>query len=646
MKGTFFSTDFVKHKDGDYRFIELNTDTSEGDINSFSSGIDLTEWFQFLQDSNIDTVEIIYKRKLHAQIVDVFKEKISADATFITNIVEHIENIDTVFPTEVEDANNKFILRLAYDENAVLDSVYAKNSLNPLLLLNENNSGGDCLPLYYSSSTDYVNTLEISTNPTNLPDLVVKSNSNTTSSVEFFKLKGELINGSYAASAENLQDRIDDFISTNVDPNSYVSNFLIHSDSIEDNVVQSLRMYSIVTVVDGEPNVFHLYQFNGQASFSLPTSLDTDLSEHYKLPKRHYYELSTATSKEKKLNQHGIFETERFISSSDEPVGIEDVKIGDVLKSYHIDGLPDSDNNSDYISWYITGNSLGENSHPTTSTVINIFSQPLESNELIEIKIQGDTEYRYYDPGVSTLVYESSSNETKFISTSKLLKDNHSIFNENGELSSLDESNIIILNNPTGNIFTVDVEPTDIIITEGSGLGTMGLVIHNFGNYVPDCFIAGTKITMNDFSQKNIEDIVVSDRVCTYNLETSEFESNNVKEILTQRHTGKDDDYTVIVNFNNENTNHNTNSHPYYVKGKGWSSYRPDITLSKYGLAVELLEVGDIVFELTSNRTLNEIIVTGIEEYREPVVTYNLSRVENNHNFFANNILVHNKFVL
>lgn len=644
MRGTFFSTDFVKHKDGDYRFIELNTDTSEGDINSFSDGINLNEWFQFLQDSNIDTIEIIYKREIHARIVDVFKKKIETDATFITNIVEHVENIDTVFPTEVEDADNKFILRLAYDENALLDSVYAKNSLNPLLLLNENNSGDDCLPFYYSSSTEYVNTLELSTNPLNLPDLVVKSNSNTLSNVEFFKLKGELISGSYTSSSENLQDRIDDFISTSLDSNSYVSNFLIHPDSIEDNVVQSLRMYSIVTVVGGTPNLFHLYQFNGQASFSLPTSLDTDLSEHYKLPTKHYYELSTSTSKEKGFNQHGIYETERFVSSSESPVGIEDVKIGDVLKSYHIDGLPDSDNYSDYSIWFITGSSLSENSYPTSSTVINIFSQSLQSNELIEVKIQGDTEYRYYDSGVSTLVYESSSNETKFISTSKLLKDNHFIFNENGELSSLDETNFIVLNTPTGSIYTVDVEPTDIIITEGYGLGTVGLVMHNFDQGAPDCFIAGTKITMGDFSQKNIEDVVIGDEVCTYNLETSEFESNNVKEVLTQLHTGKDDDYTVIVNFDNENVNHNTNSHPYYVKGKGWSSYRPDITLSKYGLDVELLEVGDIVFELTSNRTLNEIIVTNIEEYREPVVTYNLSRVENNHNFFANKILVHNKF--
>lgn len=643
MKGTFFSTDFVKHKDGDYRFIELNTDTAEADINSFSSGINLNEWFQFLHDSNIDTIEIIYKREIHARIVNVFKNKIETDATFITNVIEHVESMNTVFPTEVEDADNKFILRLAYDENAVLDSIYAKNSLNPLLLFNENNSGDDCLPFYYSSSTDYVNTLELCTNPLNLPDLVIKSNSNTLSSVEFFKIKGELISGSYTSSAENLQDRIDDFISTNLDSNRYASNFLIHPDSIEDNVVQSLRMYSIVTIVEGTPNLFHLYQFNGQASFSLPSSLDTDLSEHFKLPSRHYYELSTSTSKEKGANKHGIFETERFVSSSEEAVGIEDVKIGDILKSYHIDGLPDSDNYLEYGAWFITGSSLSENSYSTSSTVVSIFSQSLQSNELIEVKLQGGSEYRYFDSGVSTLVYESSSNETKFIPTSTLLKDNHYIYNESGGLTSLDETNFIVLNTPTGSIYTVDVEPSDIIITEGSTLGTIGMVIHNFGPG-QTCFIAGTRITMGDFSQKNIEDIVKGDRVCTYNFETSELESNNVTEVVTKLISGKDDDYTVIVNFDNGSTNHNTNSHPYYVKGKGWSSYRPDITFSTHGMDVELLEVGDVVFELTSDRTLSEITVTSIGEYREPIAVYNLSRVENNHNFFANSILVHNKF--
>ena len=157
-----------------------------------------------------------------------------------------------------------------------------------------------------------------------------------------------------------------------------------------------------------------------------------------------------------------------------------------------------------------------------------------------------------------------------------------------------------------------------------------------------DCFIAGTQITMSDNSTKNIEDVRVGDRVKTVNIETMEIENKVVLDLLSEYHTGKEDDYTVRIVFSNGTINQNTNSHPYYTKEKGWASDRPDLTKEKYNLTVAQLEAGDTVYEIKNNK-LNTLKITEINNIYKGVQTYNLSSVADNHNFFAEGILVHNK---
>jgi hypothetical protein len=113
-------------------------------------------------------------------------------------------------------------------------------------------------------------------------------------------------------------------------------------------------------------------------------------------------------------------------------------------------------------------------------------------------------------------------------------------------------------------------------------------------------------------------------------------------DLLSQLHTGEGDDFTIRMKFANGSENQNTNTHPYYVEDKGWSSYLPELTLEKYGLVVKLLEEGDVVYELVDGDLRNTEIIE-IEEIYEPVQTYNLSSVADNSNFFAEGILVHNK---
>lgn len=156
------------------------------------------------------------------------------------------------------------------------------------------------------------------------------------------------------------------------------------------------------------------------------------------------------------------------------------------------------------------------------------------------------------------------------------------------------------------------------------------------------CFIAGTKILMKDGSAKNIEEIIVGDTILTYNLETKHIEANPVLRVDNPMHID-----LVEINFDNEVINTNTPDHPYYVKGKGWSSVAPTQTKQNYKLEVTQLEKGDTcLFYNEQTDSIVEVVITSISSIKKRTRTYNLSKVANNHNFFANGILVHNKLLL
>ena len=151
------------------------------------------------------------------------------------------------------------------------------------------------------------------------------------------------------------------------------------------------------------------------------------------------------------------------------------------------------------------------------------------------------------------------------------------------------------------------------------------------------CFIHGTKILMSNGLQKEIEKVQLGDSVLSYNFQTKKIESKKVIELVSPTHTKM-----VEVNFTDGNQNLNTFDHPYFVKGKGWASYDPTLTFEKYKLKVEKIENGDFCY-LYENGILVETQIDSLKEVTGNYHTYNLNNVEDNNNFFANGILVHNK---
>ena len=149
MKGTLFSADFVRDNSGNPRLLELNTDTTI--IDGIQDNVlDYTDFHSVLSSNNITEVHVVFKG-FHSALVNHMSASVAANVAGVTTWTETEEEHTTVYPTAVSDASDKFILRMAYDENALLDSTYAKTDFNTYKLFADNSNDASVVQIYHSS---------------------------------------------------------------------------------------------------------------------------------------------------------------------------------------------------------------------------------------------------------------------------------------------------------------------------------------------------------------------------------------------------------------------------------------------------------------------------------------------------------------
>jgi intein/homing endonuclease len=180
----------------------------------------------------------------------------------------------------------------------------------------------------------------------------------------------------------------------------------------------------------------------------------------------------------------------------------------------------------------------------------------------------------------------------------------------------------------------LDEQPTQTYIfevTKNHNFYANGILTHNKA-----CFIAGTKVLMSNGIEKSIEDLQVGDEVLSYNEYSNIIESKKILKMDTPIH-----DDLVEYTLSNGKSIISTFDHPYYIDGLKLASYKPDWTNERYDLPSEVIkiEIGNNLF--SPNR--DKIGIVSIKELEiKQTQTYIIS-VEDNRNFYANGILVHNK---
>lgn len=143
----------------------------------------------------------------------------------------------------------------------------------------------------------------------------------------------------------------------------------------------------------------------------------------------------------------------------------------------------------------------------------------------------------------------------------------------------------------------------------------------NFDVYASShcCLLPGTKITMKNGTKKEIQNIVKGDQVLSFNLASQTPIPTQVKKLLI--YTDSSNGYYIVNRALKV-----TGQHPIWINGKQW-------------VQAEKIQVGDQML----NQEGNYVLVKSISHITGKNTVYDLAIEENEHNFFAENTLVHNK---
>ena len=628
MKGTLISADFIKDSSGNFRILELNTDT--GFIsNTISSRFDFSDFTTILSNNNITEMVVIYKI-FQADFISALETHITDNASFITTFTKQIEDTDTIYPTAVTDASDKFILRLAYDENALLDSTYCKERANLQKLFYDNSDTGSIPEFWYSGSDYTVNTLTADVNGHDiLPDFVVKTKAEQHTSLDFIKA-----GNADSSSADRISDLIANFNGLTSGEKT-IEKYHYHPSDITDNgKVSGFRKVGIVYGTDIE--FVSIGGWRVESFFSLPTSDDLDYLDSSNLislyDKKHYFELTSNWLRT--TTNDAVYEDSVIIKADNSESSAKDIVEDDLLKSMYIEGLPDTDDAEVYRAWSSSGSTLPSGSYVTSSIVENSSNLIGDDYGVIgEIKLANE-EKIYTTITKHFLTYSTGSNEYKFLQQFNLDKDDHFLVDSDDNKIQIVDNNVAILESTeTGSFYRIDVEDTDSFFLSSS---QSAFIVHN-----APCFAVGTQISCED-GDKNIEDIEIDDEVWSWNFEANEAQLNRVEQIME-----KDWEETIVYTLEDGAEIIATKDHPLYVvELNGYASHTPALTLSDSGLEVSQIEIGHTLLHVDSLKNpdhfINNKSITSIEA-GEPQKVYNLQEVAVNNNFYANGFLVHNR---
>ena len=275
---------------------------------------------------------------------------------------------------------------------------------------------------------------------------------------------------------------------------------------------------------------------------------------------------------------------------------VQDVQVGDVVKSYLPVGMPDEFFFEDWLSYSTTDLS---GSTASGSVVVRTYQEDYYGYYLLNgsIKVpvmkqsmmkgaryfvkQGDT-WSWVKPtniSVGDYLFDKDGNEVEITSKTEVAQEE--------------------------TFYSLDVEDIDTYFTSD-------ILVHN----IPPgkCFTGDTMITLSDGTYHKIKHIELGSKIKTYDVESGKLQDSIVLEVVKILH-----DNLVKYKFDDNTEIMATDDHPFYVD----ENYRT-------------LEVGDEVL----NDELNKIKVVNVEKIDGLVETYNINRTNNGKNYFANRVLV------
>lgn len=649
MKALIVGSDLILDENGEPKLVEMNT--SSGVFDSMISELNLTSLVDLVLNNSINEVHFIFNDDImvfdhniqffdndgnpkSVLLQDVLEELfISSGVTFI----KHPVSRNSITVPFIEDSNTKLILRQSYDGSALIDETYCADKMGLQdLIKNETYA----IPTYLDATNVTIDTLL--TLKENSPNVVRKFRYPVYDGKVFPELHKVNTNEELALMKTSLTEEY------------YLQEFINSTHNLSDGRYSIIRSFDILY----GPNldVLHL------GSYTSSAPIDHDIWENTLVPgttildmKSRIKWISKTTTDLLDIDFHADNES-KLLKSDGLMVGVDDIQIGDLMKSIDFSNFPTTERN--YLpNLTSTFQEISDTLIINSANVIQKSSKTVDSL-FITVQLENGNSWLDY-PTSYTYVEEKDLTTTRFKKVNEFIIGDKvlTIDHNSGTLSKVAITGLTVSFEESKNIYQINVEEQDIFLPMLDETNNISLIQHNVGccdwcdgypayncgtyccagdcpNCGGGCFIGETEIqTINGLIR--IDEIKVGDVVISYDFKTNQ----NINAIVGGLFEKDYSDNLIIINGYNTNA---TIGHAFAVKDLDgnlkWAAY-DSLVDKEYHIDLEVISLTEKEHQIYLN---NEwVLIDKIELTPFTGKVYNIS-VNDVYNYFAQNILVHN----
>jgi hypothetical protein len=478
MKSVLIATDYLKDIDGSFKVLEINTNIGFvfRDMDQYIN-YDLLD--TFIQENNINKIEIISPKILYLNVVDLETENdINIDnlgsklverysgETITVNV--HFTQKNSVLIPQIVDDENTLIIRLSYDTSALIDDTYCRDNYEFLNLMY--NQDLNSIPKTYINDVNYgFDTIgETLKDNGNHPNYLIKERFPTTDYDTYPKVLK--IN-----STEHLLE-----IKNNLEENKILQEYIFNPDDSENG---KLKTYRVISMLYG-PNldVLDLFEpFIHTNSINFEETVDYKENGEIEFWERPCY-VQKYVDKDKLRTLYHFDNESKVLLSDGTITSINNIQTGSVLKTLSFPDMPLNEIEPDSFLWKKPFNELEEGLNVTTTNVEYISSK-LVRMWMVNIQLDNGSNFVDVEYG-KVLAKHQDETEYQFVLFNSL-STGDSILLFNNETNLIESSQIIDLKYTYEEltVFTADVEEIDAFLTMEEGISEpkYSILQHNVG---------------------------------------------------------------------------------------------------------------------------------------------------------------------
>jgi hypothetical protein len=482
MRAVITGTDFIKDTDGSFKAIETNTNIGIGvdvtrylDIDEFTNFVSTNEFNEIVFLYNVKNIIILDNEGELEQKHPNYSKNYNLESFLVNHysgsnvniIIQKVDETSITIPN-IEDSENKLILRVAYDTTALIDDIYARDNWEFLKLMNDSNPN--------SIAKTYINDEELGfdsigtnlRNNGNHPNYCIKKRITPADNNVYPKLLK-------ITTLEQLNS-----VKTGLESDEYIQEYIVNSSDLLEN---KLKVYRSVDMVYGpELDVLNLWMQEQTNILDIIDTPDYDDNNQVQIWDRNRYTTKYNTNTNDIAIKFSADAGTKILDVNNNIILVDNLNTGDFVKSVSFPILQNGIDFQTMSNWTGSIDSIVTEYNVTSSQVVSKIEKPY-FGEIIELELENGTIFS--DVPHATILAKSEvsgSLVSKFINY-ELLETGSIVFLWDNNTDTIVSSSITELKYSYQKLtaYTLNVDEFDLFLTlEESDTNRYGLITHNY----------------------------------------------------------------------------------------------------------------------------------------------------------------------